>query len=168
MLTKNDLEINLTRTHDWIKSADQKVGIFLAFQGVILTLLFLKIFLWIMKNWETFGYDAFFIISGIILMVCSIFKSVSAIIPRLNKGKGKEKNKKSMVYFGDIAKLEFENFKKNIDKASAGDYRSELVEQIYVCSKIAWRKHVQFRDSIFLFFCGMILLALSFLFFNII
>ena len=56
MLTKNDLETNLERVHDWIKSADQKVSIFLAFQGVVLTLLFSSIFSWWDKIFSSFQF----------------------------------------------------------------------------------------------------------------
>lgn len=44
-----ELENNLTRTQDWIKSADQKISIWIAFEGVLTTLispyLFTRIFL---------------------------------------------------------------------------------------------------------------------------
>lgn len=44
MIEKNDAEKNLVRVHEWTRAADQKISIFLAFQGVLLTLLFPMIF----------------------------------------------------------------------------------------------------------------------------
>lgn len=164
MLAKNDLETNLERVHEWIKSSDQKVSIFLAFQGVIFTLLFGGIFSWINENLENFSSKSIlFLISGITLVGYSIYKSTSAIIPRLAKDKGK----KSITYFGDIAKFDLGDFKKAIKETSVDEYENELIEQIHISSKIATRKHSQFRDSIFTFFGGIILLVLSFLLFKI-
>lgn len=164
MLTKNDLETNLERVHEWIKSADQKVSIFLAFQGVVLTLLFSGIFSWATENLKDLSCkNLLLFISGTILVSYSIYKSTSAIIPRL----AKDKKKKSITYFGDIAKFDLGDFKKAIKEMSADEYESELTEQIHISSKIATRKHSQFRDAIFAFFGGMILLMLSFLLFKI-
>jgi predicted CopG family antitoxin len=164
MLTKNDLESNLIRIHEWIKSADQKVSIFLAFQGIILALLFINVFSWIIKNLIDFScINLFLFILGIILVAYSIYKSLSAIIPRLNNGK----KRKSIIYFGDIAKFDLDDFEKKVQEMSNNEYEKELIRQIHVSSKIAVQKHSQFRDSIFLFLLGMILLALCFLFFKI-
>jgi len=164
MLTKNDLETNLERVHDWIKSADQKVSIFLAFQGVVLTLLFSSIFSWATENLKDLSCkNMLLFISGTILVSYSIYKSTSAIIPRL----AKDKKKKSITYFGDISKFDLGDFKKAIKETSADEYENELTEQIHISSKIAVRKHSQFRDAIFAFFGGMILLMLSFLLFKI-
>lgn len=164
MLAKNDLETNLERVHEWIKSADQKVSIFLAFQGVVLALLFSGIFSWATENLKDLSCKNLLpFISGIILVSYSIYKSTSAIIPRL----AKDKKKKSITYFGDIAKFDLGDFKKAIKETSTEEYENELTEQIYISSKIATRKHSQFRDAIFAFFGGMILLMLSFLLFKI-
>lgn len=160
MLTKLDLETNLQRIHEWIKAADQKVGIFLAFQGVVLTFLFAKIFSWATENLQTLPCNSLLLlIAGIILVNYSICKSISAIIPRL----AKDKKKKSITYFGDIAKFDLGDFQKAIKETSVDEYESELTEQIHISSKIAVRKHSQFRDSLFVFIGGMILLVLGFL-----
>jgi hypothetical protein len=163
MLSKNDLETNLERVHEWIKAADQKVSIFLAFQGVVLTLLFASIFSWATENLKTLPCKRLLLfVSGTILIGYSIYKSTSAIIPRL----AKDKKKKSITYFGDIAKFDFGDFKRAIKETSADEYQNELIRQIHISSKIAARKHYQFRDAIFLFFGGIVLLMLSFLLFK--
>ncbi|TSC89309.1 MAG: hypothetical protein G01um10143_690 [Parcubacteria group bacterium Gr01-1014_3] len=164
MLTKSDLETNLERVHDWIKAADQKVSIFLAFQGVVFTLLFGSVFSWTSENIRNLSCtNTLILISGIILVAYSIYKSTSAIIPRL----AKDKNKNSITYFGDIAKFDLGDFKKAIKETNIDEYEIELVEQIHVSSKIATRKHSQFRDAILIFFAGMILLVISFILFKI-
>ena len=80
---------------------------------------------------------------------------------------GKGGNKRSITYFGDIAKFDMKDFKKAIKDINIKEYENELVEQIYISSKIAIRKHAQFKDAIFTFFGGSILLAVSFLIFKI-
>jgi hypothetical protein len=164
MLTKNDLETNLKRVHEWIVAADQKVSIFLAFQGVLLTLLFPNIFSWTKNNFYNFSYyNLLFLIIGIFLTIYSLYKSTSAIIPRVTK----DGNKKSIIYFGDIAKFNLKDFKKATKETNNDEYEIELVEQIHISSKIATKKHSQFRDAIFTLFAGIILLIISFLLFKI-
>lgn len=168
MLTKNDLETNLERVHEWIKVADQKVSIFLAFQGIILVFLLENIFSWTTKNMENLSCkDLLLLVSGIVLTILSVYKSTSAIIPRLTKTTTKNKKRISITYFGDIAELDLEDFKTAVKEISADAYENELTEQIYISSKIATRKHSQFRDAIFSFFGGMVLLVISFLLFKI-
>jgi hypothetical protein len=158
-----DLEQSLQRVHEWIKAADQKASIFLGFQGVIISLLFSDIFYWLKGNMSQFSfYDVLFLISGIVLVGYSLYKSVSAIIPRLKNHNGK----KSLTYFGDIARLELEDFRKKIKSVSGADYENELIDQIHISSKIAVRKHYQFRDSVITFFAGMVLLAFIYLLFK--
>ena len=164
MLTKSDLEVNLGRVHEWIKAADQKVSIFLAFQGVVLTILFPTVFSWLMRHWV--GLQSilqFLLIVGTILIIYSLYKSAMAIIPRLNK----DEKRRSITYFGDIVKFKLEEFKNAIDLMSEKEYEQELIDQIYVSSFIAKRKHLEFRLALIIFFCGMLLLALSYLLFKI-
>lgn len=160
MLTQTNLETNLERVHEWIKSADQKVSIFLAFQGVVLTLLFTNIYSWVVNNLTAFSiFNLIIFISGIVLIGYSFYKSTLAIVPCLIK----DKKTKSITYFGDIAKSNINDFKKIIKKIDVEEYKNELVEQIYISSKIAVTKHSQFRDAIFTFYGGMALLIISFI-----
>ena len=164
MLTKPDLEESLRRVHEWIRSADEKVSIFLALQGVALTILFPKVFSWTEDNFDKFScLDFFILLMGMVLIAISLCKSVFAIIPSLDK----KKHKKSMTYFGDIAEFKLEDFQKMVEGASDKEYGEELINQIYISSGIAKKKHTQFREAITAFFGGIILLALSFFIFRI-
>jgi len=155
-----DLEQNLQRVQEWIKAADQKVSIFLAFQGAVISLFFSDTLNWLKVNLNQLSWLlATLSISGVVLIGYSVYKSVSAIVPRLKNHSGK----KSLTYFGDIANLELNDFKKKIKGMSDADYEDELIEQIHISAKIAARKHFQFRDSIIMFFLGMFLLALTFI-----
>lgn len=160
MLEKSDLETNLARVHDWIKSADQKVSIFLAFQGVVLTILFTNVLPYLIENLDDFTcLNAFIHVVGIVLIGFSIYKSSSAIFPRL----AKDTSRNSLTYFGDIARIDLKDFKKGIKDVSLEEYEGELIDQIHISSKIAVKKHVQFRDAIIAFFSGVLFVFIGFL-----
>ncbi|MHB8579148.1 MAG: Pycsar system effector family protein [Ignavibacteriaceae bacterium] len=163
MLEKSDLELNLNRVHEWIKAADQKVSIFLAFQGVVLAILFPSVFSWVIRHWKNIPFMLqSLLIVGIILIAYSIYKSAMSIIPRLSKDE-----KKSLTYFGDIAEFKIEEFKRAIEELGEKEYEEELIEQIQISSIIAKRKHSQFRSALIIFFGGLFLCALSYLSFKI-
>jgi multisubunit Na+/H+ antiporter MnhC subunit len=160
MISKSDLENNLTRAQEWIKAADQKVGIFLAFQGIIFTILFEKTFLWIKDNLTNMNLISMCLLSSaIVLITYSIYKSTSAIMPRLVK----ESKNKSIIYFGDIAKFSISDFQKTIHEIDQEGFENEIINQTHICSKIAIKKHLQFRDAILAFFAGLFLFIVTFL-----
>lgn len=159
-MNKNDYENNLDRIHEWIKSADQKVSIFIAFQGVILTLLFSDIFLWVKRVIQNLSFiEVLTITSGVVLIGFSIFKSISAIIPRLKNHKGR----KSITYFNDIAGMDLKEYKKRLKETNDGEYEDELINQIHISAIISKKKHGEFRESIITFILGFSLLLLSFI-----
>jgi len=161
MLKITELENNLLIVHEWIKVADQKVSIFLAFQGIVLTMLFPGTFSWVVQNISCFNF--IFIILSIGLILIGFYKSISAIIPRLTK----DDKKKSITYFGDIAKFDLAKFREAVKKISKEQYEDELIEQIHISSRIAIKKYSQFRGAIFYFFGGVTLLVMVFLISNI-
>lgn len=158
MLEKVDLETNLLRVHEWIRTADQKASIFLAFQGFVLTLLFESVSSWIARYLSSAPYMILILVlAGTTLIGFSVYKSISVVLPRLTK----DGRKRSITYFGDIARFELSEFRKTLKEIQIDEYENELIDQIHVSSRIAAKKHVEFRDAIFAFFCGAILLALS-------
>lgn len=161
MLRQEVIEKKLDRVQGWIKAADEKVSIFLAFQGVVVSLLFSSVFSWTKENVKNLPCASrLFFITGVVLVGYSLYKSISAIIPRLAK-KG---TKKSLTFFGDIAQFDLKDFKKAVENASENDYTEELIEQVHTCSGVAARKHGQFRDAIWTFIGGLIFLVTAYLF----
>lgn len=156
-----DLEKNLDRIHEWIRAADQKISIFLAFEGVILTLLIPPSFNFFHKNLHYFSnIEIFLIASALILMAYSIIKSMIALVPRLNtKNEGK-----SLIYFGDIANFSLQDYKHAIAKMTNENYTEALAEQIHTSARIAMTKHVQFKDSLILFMAGLSIFVIGYLF----
>lgn len=158
MIAQDSLELMLNRVHDWIKAADQKVSIFLAFQGVILTILFSNFSSWEFTNLLTLSYLEFVLLMlSVILFVFSISKSISAIIPRLNMNR----LKKSLTYFGDIAQMDNNKYSVMLKTASNNIYRSDLIDQIHISSKICTYKHKEFSNAIITFILGIILLLVD-------
>lgn len=160
MLVKEDLLHNLTRTDDWIRAADQKVSIFLAFQGVVLTILIPVLASWIKENYLIISCWQFYILGvGTAMVIAGIFKSTLAVIPRLKN----KSHKKSILYFGHIAQFDLADYKKKISEISDDQYLDEVISQTYVLSIIALKKHQHFRGSILLFLIGLLLLLFGYI-----
>jgi len=160
MIDKIDLENNLNRVHEWIRAADQKVSIFLAFQGVVITFLFPKLLSWSPRSLGSISWASILaLLAGLIFLLYGLIKSVCALIPRLKK---KTKGE-SFIYFGDIAEMNFGYFKKGLAKLDGKDYENELIKQIYISAKIAKTKHQQFGDSIISFLLGLAILGFVFI-----
>lgn len=143
MMNKDDLDKNLDRINDWIKAADQKVGILLASEGVILTLSFSSLATWLSSIIE----DGHFLsvvggISSIVILLSSIYKAGSAIIPRLKHG-----GTKSVLFFADIASMKPQAFQDEVENMSEKKHREQLTKQVHEISKIATSKHQGLRDS---------------------
>lgn len=152
-----ELENSLNRVHEWIRAADQKVSIFLAFQGVVITIIFPKVISWVSNRFSSLSWFGILVILiGFVCFLCGLIKSACALIPRLNK-KTKER---SLTYFCDIAKMDLNDFKKEIAALDEKGYENELVKQIHISAKIAKTKHEQFRDSIVIFLSGLVILGL--------
>ena len=161
-MTKDDLEKNLDRVHEWIKAADQKVSIFLAFQGVVIVILMPYIQDLFSKYQSVCSvYRMPLVLGSVVLMSYGLLKSAMALIPRL-----KNHIKKSLIYFGDISAMKIEDFKKDLENMSEADYKQQLIEQIHVSSRIAAVKHKQFKDSVLLFILGLGLFILIYLVLN--
>lgn len=158
MINKDELENNLNRVHEWIKAADQKVSILFALEGIVITILFSDTVVW-MKEIIKEGrcYSSILVIVGIVLILFSIYKSALAIIPRLKK----KSAIKSLLYFGDVAKMKLSDFKDDIRKVSKENYEEQLMEQIHTCSIIAFSKHEHLKDSAITFLLGMVLLLFA-------
>ena len=167
MLTKSDLENNLERIHDWTKAVDQKVGIFLAFQGIVLTILFLKVFSWFIANFSKFTCtEELIFFAGVAFVGISLYKSISAITPRLGELSEDEKEKRSVTFFQHIASFTSRDFRHRVRSITAEEYEDDLINQIYISAGIAKRKHMEFKYAITFFFPGIFFLAISFLMFR--
>ncbi|MCK9439516.1 DUF5706 domain-containing protein [Patescibacteria group bacterium] len=161
-MNSDKLKENLFIIQDWIKSADQKVSIWFAFEGIFLTFIMGYFFDFLPSLFEKglpFQIIFALLISSILVLIgFSAYKSICVIFPRI-----KNNGKKSLLYFGDIGKMTKKEFNYRLKNYSEKDYRKDLISQIYISSSIAIKKHRNFRDSIICFVIGFILLFVYFI-----
>ena len=155
-------ETSLTRVHDWVKAADAKVSIWIAFQGILTAVISpyvsTKIIPIITKvHWSVSGTFAI----SLILFCISFIESISAITPRLNIAKSATK---SLVYFGHIALMGFAEYDQKLSQYDEAKYILDLKQQIHISSQIALRKHREFRFSILFFFISILLFIPMFIY----
>jgi hypothetical protein len=154
MLDKQDLERNLDRIHGWTKACDQKICIFFALQAILISILIPIFIECITKNAKTLcWWDINLLIIVVVLMLLSFAKSISALIPRLKKSR----NDESIIYFGDIAKMELSIFAKNIKETTEDEYMEALIKQIHILSQITHAKHLQLQKAIIYFISGTLM-----------
>ena len=148
MLTKQDLENNLRRVHEWTKSADQKISILMAFQGLYITALVAVLSkLYTKESTDLTTWQMLLVVGSIACLLLSFVKSLWALLPRLKSQEGKP----SLTYFGDIAAITRDEFHQKIREATDELYMTDLTDQIYISSRIATTKHKHFRSSVILF-----------------
>jgi len=150
----------LASINGWISSADQKVSIFLALEGVIITLLIPNYLKSITDRFQTHTmqfWPGALIILTVLSLGYSIFRSLTVIFPRLT-------NKAcSHLYFGCIKNMDFNKFSRDMERMSENSYLKELYEQIHTNSKIANCKHEAFQHAIVAFIVGMLLCMVSYI-----
>ncbi len=155
MIEKNDVEKNLLRVHEWTRAADQKISIILAFEGVLLAVLFPMVFKWYWKNNPHFmTWEILFLVMAGVLLLFGIRKSFSAIIPRISNNS----KKKSLTFFGHIASDSLSEYKSRLEEATEENVVDDLVSQTHISAKIAQTKHSELRDSMISFAVGISIL----------
>src|SRR3989338_10211345 len=156
------LKDTLNRIQGWINSADHKVSIFLAFQGIILTIIAPHILRAIEETYLICDLSLFFIsLTGIIFFLISIVLSILAVSPKLNA----PQSSLSVTYFGSINNMSKSDYQKKIDDLTENKYENELLNQAYINSKIASEKHTRFKYAVILFMSGSALILLGYIFY---
>ena len=157
MIKKEDLENNVDRLDEWIRAADQKVSIFLAFQGVILTILASAILQWdLEKLYHLTDFSLTSFVLAVFLFLYSTMKLVWALFPHFI-----EFHKKSLTFFGDIADFQVAEYQKVMGRLTDKLYAEELMEHICLSSKIIKAKYALFRDAVVLFLVGLLFLLIA-------
>lgn len=156
----SELQNILDRVHSWITSADQKISIFLAFQGVVLTWIF-PYFVQRLFDLDSRNCLILLLVSCFVVSGWGVFYSIAGIIPRI-----RNKGKRSLTFFGDIAALEYKDYKVSLANLAPDQYKDETVSQIHISSLIATRKHICLRRAIILFWLGLIMFALNYILLN--
>ncbi len=156
MLTIDHCERILDRIHEWIRAADQKISIFLAFQGIVITLFVSSVAEWLRQAFVASDTLGSILLIGAIVSFCySFYKIFRALIPQLVN----VHVQKSMTFFGDIASIDLTTFSAKLNTTTEDDLRNDFIQQAFVSAKIASAKHVGFQTSVraFLLGCGLVL-----------
>lgn len=155
-MTTEQLEKQLTRVHEWIRSADQKNSIFLALIAGI-SAVFAKPFSGVLRaNIQNYSpLQRLLITLSLEILAWSIIRSLLCLKPSLNA------KAKSLTYFGSIASMRLDNYKLMLSRVKVNAYYDELIEQIYISSKIADTKHRQLAGAILLFMISVVLLLIG-------
>jgi len=154
----DQLEKNLERVQSWIKNADDKVSILLAFDGLYFIFLVEKV---VSKIRDAANQKAEITMmlygAAIFFFLWSLLKALSAVYPRLKHNHAD----RSLLYFTDIAAQTFEEFSKAMTKSTAAKYKEDLTRQIHSSSIIAAKKFTAFKDALFLTLLSLTLLGLT-------
>jgi len=164
MFLKEDfLSKNLDRVNEWIRFSDQKVQLWLAFEGLLIGVVGFFIAPGIISEILLSGkqLNTFLFLFGLEILSLSLSLSVVSIIPKISILKKKNKEKRtSLIYFADVASITFSDFAKKISNMSTVDYLNDLMSQIHINSTIAKRKFNEFIYSVVLFFIGLLVISL--------
>ncbi len=144
-MEKPELEISLGRIHEWIRAADQKVSILLAFQGVLATIAAPRLFDLITEAVRDYHPLSFLALAvACYFSFDSFLKIFHALVPNIHNGH----LRRSITFFGDISSFSLQEYQQRLDSASDADYREDLVQQIHTSAKIATTKHQNFTAAI--------------------
>lgn len=138
----NILQQQLDSIGNWIRSADTKASIILALNGVVFAHL-LSLSNRILGVGDGCAYSI-----GVLLVtvpfIMSLFFAFRAILPKI-----KVESDHALWFFGSIASTKKSDFIENLANATNDQIEANLIEQIYINSKIATEKHINLRSSWF-------------------
>lgn len=144
---KEDAKQNLNNIQDWIKAADTKFSILLGVVAVLfgLTTEVFKILPYAAEN--TFSVKIFF---AVLFWVVYVLSSLSTVIICLSGLFSRMKTPKtnSMLYFGNIANQELNEYKFNMLATTEEEKLDDLLNQIHINSRIAEKKMKLFNCAV--------------------
>jgi hypothetical protein len=153
-MTTEQLEKQLSRTHDWIKSVDQKISITLALEIGIIALLATpsaKLFATLYPNIRL-GQTLLIALIAFVFAY-AVFKAVWALKPRTKM----PKKMTSLIFFESIADMTLKEYKRKAAKINTKDHNNDLEDQIYISAAIAKTKHRSLAVSLYLLLTGLVL-----------
>jgi len=165
MVKKIDFAYNvLNQVHDWIRFSDEKAGLILATDGVLLgfftsQISSVKSTIIQIPNWSLLMIFYFLVVMIGLCLLLSIVFAFRVIYPQLNVGESK-----SLIYFGHIHTKSECDFVSEFLKADDDKLERDVLTQIYSCAKIAWQKYKNTCYSIRSLIAVIIFWGLSLLF----
>lgn len=170
-----EAKASLDRINGWINSCDSKAGTVLALTGVLLTIIFTNDGLTAMYNvlqksippvnFCTVLYLGLLGISALVLGY-GMVRLVLTLVARIDSNVYKETGiiTDSVLFFGKISnRASYQIFQSDVLKMKKEDYLKDLLSQIYINSKIANEKHVNYNKGIKWTIIGFIAFIVMFL-----
>ena len=170
-----EAKASLDRINGWINSCDSKAGTVLALTGVLLTIIFTNDGLTAMYNvlqksippvnFCTVLYLGLLGISALVLGY-GMVRLVLTLVARIDSNVYKEPEMitDSVLFFGKISnRASYQIFQSDVLNMKKEDYLKDLISQIYINSKIANEKHVNYNKGIKWTIIGFIAFIVMFL-----
>lgn len=170
-----EAKASLDRINGWINSCDSKAGTVLALTGVLLTIIFTNDGLTAMYNvlqksippvnFCTVLYLGLLGISALVLGY-GMVRLVLTLVARIDSNVYKEPGMitDSVLFFGKISnRASYQIFQSDVLNMKKEDYLKDLLSQIYINSKIANEKHVNYNKGIKWTIIGFIAFIVMFL-----
>lgn len=170
-----EAKASLDRINGWINSCDSKAGTVLALTGVLLTIIFTNDGLTAMYNvlqnsippvnFCTVLYLGLLGISALVLGY-GMVRLVLTLVARIDSNVYNEPGMitDSVLFFGKISnRASYQIFQSDVLNMKKEDYLKDLLSQIYINSKIANEKHVNYNKGIKWTIIGFIAFIVMFL-----
>lgn len=170
-----EAKASLDRINGWINSCDSKAGTVLALIGVLLTIIFTNDGMAEMYNvlqyilpLANFCTDIYIIFLGIsVFMLCyGIMRLILTLVARINSNIYQQPGliTNSVLFFGKISnRSSYQVFQNDILSIKKDDYLKDLLSQVYINSKIANEKYVNYNVGIKWTIIGFIAFIVIFL-----
>jgi hypothetical protein len=154
-----NLEKQLDRVHEWIRSADQKISIAFAVENGIIIALSVPVINILLLHPKILESPVIFVLlcETIILLLVAELYAITALIPNVRPRK-----LGSIVYFGSISNQDYKSYGKSIRSYTRKELEDDLLNQVTISSEIAYKKHNYLKASLNYFTAG-ILMALALL-----
>ena len=140
------LEKELERLLNWIQASESKINVVTTFSITMLSVL--AIIVTNTTKWNC-GSIIFTSFSAIIILLSLLFTTL-ALFP-VTKGP-----KDSLIYFGEINKLELDIYKKQVNELNEQSYMDDLTKQCYRNAQIATKKYYYVKRALFCLFISFI------------
>lgn len=154
---------NLERVNNWISNSDTKAAVILTFNGILFSYLITKtpsvkeIILQRLLDLPSFFLYLIFCAYAVMVGM-SIFHAFKVLNPDIKE------RLPSLFFFGTIAEMELEDFKKKMKELNLESIQEELINQTYVNAKIAITKFTNLKHSVQYLFLSLGFWASSLIF----
>ncbi|MDD2371625.1 MAG: DUF5706 domain-containing protein [Firmicutes bacterium] len=137
----------------WISNVDFKISIATVLLSIIL---YQNSFSGIYKDFYLSDHwYRHIVLVYFFVMVLSLMLFLCGLLGRLSIRKNK--NIKSLIFFGSISGMEFKEYKKAIKESEEDRILTDLIEQTYINSKICKTKFIFYNLGLYLFGLGVII-----------